>query len=70
MGWDTSDQNRQEYTRQQPDRAHHQDFKLDLLGEGDVLLRNREDSGNAVTLGSGENLRFVQEVFGRAPPRW
>lgn len=69
MGWDTSDKNRQECTRQQPDKVHHQGFKLDLLGEGDVLLRNREESGNTVTLGSGENLRSVQKVFGRAPPR-
>jgi len=43
-----------EYTRQQAVGAHDQGFTLDLMGEGDVLLRNRKESGNSVALGSSE----------------
>ena len=50
--WDTTDQEGQECTGQQADWAHHQSFKLDLMGEGDVLLSDREEPGNVVTLGS------------------
>ena len=54
-----------EYTRQQDGRAHHQCFKLDLMGEGDVLLRNREESGNTVASGSSgrepQNFQRVTE---------
>ena len=41
-----------EYTRHQAGGAHHQGFKADLMGKGDVLLRKREESGNTVALGS------------------
>lgn len=42
---------RQEYTRQQAVRAHHQGFKLHLMGEGDVLLGDREEPSNTVSSG-------------------
>jgi len=45
-GWDTSDHEGQEYTRQQAGGTHDQGFKL--LGEGSVLLSHREP-GKAVS---------------------
>lgn len=49
LEWDTADQEAQEYTRQEAGGAHHQGFKSQLMGEGDVLLGNRGESGNTVT---------------------
>lgn len=44
-------------------------FKLDLTGEGAVLLCDREESGNTVTLWSSrKSLRLVTREFGRVPP--
>ena len=54
MGWDTTDQDGQEYTGQHAGEAHQQGFKLELMEEGDVLLSDREEPGNAVTLGSSK----------------
>lgn len=44
MGCDATDQKEQEYTREQASWVHSEGFKLKLLGEGDVLLSDREDS--------------------------
>lgn len=44
VGQDTADQKGQEYTRDQASWVHSEGFKLKLLGEGDVLLSDREDS--------------------------
>lgn len=37
--------------RQQVSWAHPYGFKLDLMGEEDILLRKREESGKTATLG-------------------
>ena len=42
MGWDTTDQDGQEYTGQHAGEAHQQGFKLELMEEGDVLLSDGE----------------------------
>lgn len=44
VGQDTADQKGQEYTRDQASWVHSEGFKLKQLGEGDVLLSDREDS--------------------------
>lgn len=58
MGQDATDQEGQEYTRQQARWAHHQGFKIELWGEGAALLCDRQPE-NTVTLGSsGEKLQI------------
>lgn len=41
-----------EYTRHQAGGAHHQGFKADLMGKGDVLLNDRKEPGNTTPSGS------------------
>jgi len=68
VGCDATDQKEQEYTREQTSWAHYKDFNLVLLVEGDVLLSDREQPGNAVTLGSsGGKSQICQEVYKRVP---
>lgn len=52
VGWDTTDKEEQEYSGQKAGWADDQNFKLDLIGEKDFLLRDREGPGNTITLGS------------------
>lgn len=64
MGQDATDK-RQGYTREKAGWVHYEGFKLELLGEGTVLLSSREEPANTVTLGSSRrNLRFAPEVSG------
>lgn len=52
------------------DTAHHQGFKLQLMGEGDVLLGNTGGSGNTVTSGSSWGKpQIILEVCGKVLSR-
>jgi len=67
MRHDATDLKGQKYTGQQDVWSHHQSFKLELLGERDVLLNNKE-SKNTVTLVSSERKphlfwRFVRGLL-------
>lgn len=50
MGWDATNQEEQEHTRQQAVWIDHQGFKPGLLGERGVLVSDREELENTVTL--------------------
>ena len=64
MEWNTTDQEGQEYAREQASWAHYKGFKVDLMGEEDVLLRNRKESGNTAALGSsGGKSQFFPRGF-------
>lgn len=67
MGWDATNQEKQEHTRQQAVWVDRQGFKLELLGERGVLVSDREALKNTVTLRGSVVKPQICPIYGRAP---